>query len=324
MQSSLQNQTLPSHSRRRSRNGFTLIELLVVIAIISVLIALLLPAVQKARESARRAECKNNLKNIALASHNYHIEQRSFPSGFIFAAGEDVQLGRSDGTPVFPEPFRYQQKKRNITVNAWLMVPAWSWQAFLLSEMDAQTANASFDVEKSIPDNLIAVQVGIKPYTCPSASFPSIRPIPVTPLISRGPGVAYSSYRGNLGTSQSNGMFYENSSVRFRDVTDGQTQTVLFGESLFGFWGDGLSCCARARFDLDSNGVPIRPILDEYYVDTNDPSIQFFGFGSWHGDVMHVAMVDGSVQSLSKSVNAIVFAALVTRNGNERINDGDF
>ena len=288
------------------------------------LIALLLPAGQKARESARRAECKNNIKNIALAAHNYHESHNSFPSGFIFAAGEDVILGRTDGTDVFPEPFRYQQRKRNVSVDRWLMVPAWSWHAFLLPEMDAQTANVSFNTLKSDADNLLAVQVGIKSYTCPSASFPSARPIPVDPLISRGPGLAYSSYRGNLGTSQSNGMFFENSSVRFRDVTDGQTQTVLFGEALFGFWGDGLSCCARARFDLNSNGVPIRPILDEYYVDVNDPTIQFFGFGSWHGDVMNVAMVDGSVQSLSKSVNAVVFAALVTRNGNERVNDDDF
>ena len=317
MHSNFISRTQPSGAQRRTRNGFTLIELLVVIAIISVLIALLLPAVQKARESARRAECKNNIKNIALAAHNYHESQGSFPSGFIFAAGEDVPAR-------FPEPFRFQQRKRNITVNNWLLVPAWSWQAFLLLEMDAQTVNVGFEeIKDSNPNNIQAIQVGIKPYVCPSASLPSARPIPVVTPPVPGPGIAYSTYRGNLGTSQSNGMFYENSSVRFRDVTDGNTQTILFAESLFGFWGDGLSCCARARFNTDSNGVPISPIFDEYYTDPNDPAIQFFGFGSWHDDVMNVAWVDGSVRTLSKSVNAVVFSQLVTRNGGERI-DGDF
>jgi prepilin-type N-terminal cleavage/methylation domain-containing protein/prepilin-type processing-associated H-X9-DG protein len=313
MQSNLYSQTQLS-SARRSRNGFTLIELLVVIAIISVLIALLLPAVQKARESARRAECKNNIKNIALAAHNYHEAHGSFPSGFIYAAGGDVSA-------TFPEPFRFQQRKRNITVNGWVLVPAWSWHAFLLSEMDQQTVNVGFEELKDSPNNIQAIQVGIKPYTCPSASLPAARPIPNANPVVPGGGIAYSSYRGNLGTSRSNGMFYQNSSVRFRDVTDGNTQTILFGESLFGFWGDGFSCCARARFVTDSNGVPIQPIFDEYYTDPNDPAIQFFGYGSWHDDVMNVAWVDGSVRTLSKSVNAVVFAALVTRNGGERVDD---
>ena len=83
--------------RAQTRNGFTLIELLVVIAIIAVLIALLLPAVQSAREAARRSQCTNNLKQIGLAMHNYHTGLNSFPSGGTYTWGGYGSPGYSSG-----------------------------------------------------------------------------------------------------------------------------------------------------------------------------------------------------------------------------------
>src|SRR5688572_16070808 len=83
--------SIGAQAMSRARRGFTLIELLVVIAIIAILIALLLPAVQQAREAARRTQCRNNLHNIGLALHNYHDSHRSFP--FAYMVGSDFNIG---------------------------------------------------------------------------------------------------------------------------------------------------------------------------------------------------------------------------------------
>lgn len=304
-QSPQQANPLPQQARR----GFTLIELLVVIAIISVLIALLLPAVQKARESARRAECKSNLHNLAIAAHNYHEAHGSFPSGFIGAAGDPI-------TVTFPEPLVIGQQQ---PIGSLTLLPIWGWHAFMLSEMDQQTVNVDFEGEKFNGNNIDAMRVVVKSYACPSASLPSARPN----------GFGYGTYRGNLGTTQNNGVFYENSAVRFRDIADGTGQTIMFGESQFGIWGDGLSCCARARFRTDDDGNPlldddgnvVGAIFNNNYPDASDPSIRHFGFGSWHDGIMHIATVDGSARELSYNMNAEVFRRMCTRSGRERVSD---
>src|SRR5271170_1876430 len=94
--------------------GFTLIELLVVIAIIAVLIALLLPAVQSAREAARRAQCTNNLKQLALAAHNYLSQQGVFPMQTTYPAGQTQSWGWSYGWPLAIAP----QLEQNVLFNA--------------------------------------------------------------------------------------------------------------------------------------------------------------------------------------------------------------
>ncbi len=304
------------------RLGFTLIELLVVIAIIALLAALLLPAVQQAREAARKTECLNNLKQMALACHNYSDTYKCFPSGFILSAVASPNF-------TFPEPITirlgvpvngvYDQ----VNITGWTYSENWSWMSFILPQMGLQTVAVNFNKPKfdsmtpsTATDNYQACQIPISSYVCPSSGLPSTRPL----------GFGYSNYRSNMGTTPTNGMMYQDSAVSFRSIRDGESQTLLLGETMFGFWGDGNSCCARFADD-DNNNISDRgtdgatPSMKPSNFDTfwSASGLQFFGFGSWHQEVCNFALVDGSCRSIAKTVDFKILKGLATRDMGERI-----
>ena len=336
--------TQAAHSPNRTLTnprGFTLIELLVVIAIIGILIALLMPAVQRARESARRTQCINNLKQIVLAAHNYHDSHKSFPSGWLEDQYEcDYRLhnAQTAATPVtVPIINRQTQMMQTVTLTEWDMGSYWSWHALLLPEIAQLTVNLNFKFTKYEPNNWTGIQIPIDTY--PSTSLPT----------TRWHNLGYTTYRGVMGYWQSsdpnekfyvdpnadpyvplnNGMFFRNSAISFRDVTDGESSTLMFGDTPFGgFWGDNYSCCARLREDREN--------FDDYWQDPpadmmtcpngnelNEPLVgpQFFGFGSSHGEVSIFSLVDGSTRSISKTIDTDLLRALFTRNGADRVTD---
>ncbi|MBL8851357.1 MAG: DUF1559 domain-containing protein, partial [Planctomycetaceae bacterium] len=220
----------------RSR-GFTLIELLVVIAIIAILIALLLPAVQQAREAARRTQCKNNLHQIGLAIHNYLDVHGIFPQ----ASYWDLTSTYA-GSGIDPSTLNSQ----------------WGWATMILPYLDqAPLYNALtpgptlMQAAMMDPVRLKLLQTPIPAYLCPSdtgGNLNSNRPfrsadgqgIPVTADTQ----VALSNYMGSNGDKTSDGIFWSGAGrVRIRDVTDGTSNTFCVGErsSPNGFWA-GVWC----------------------------------------------------------------------------------
>ena len=331
-----------TEQKRPYVKGFTLIELLVVIAIIALLIALLLPAVQQARETARKGQCLNNLKQIALAAHNYASTHKCFPSGFVINRTYDPA---DPGVPVhYPQPSANVPLDEPVTfkdlsyVDAaisspkfpagqpgaiWSFSGEWPWAALMLSQMGQTTVNINYNWRKfsdpgdaTIPHNEPTLRVVVDSYVCPSASLPSARP----------QGYGYLSYRGCVGSQEDDGsggsidkpgMFGINSAVRFRDIQDGETNTILFGEAPYGFWADANSCCVRVREDKPA-------YMDHYWENTSvSPPARYFSFGSWHDDVCQFAMTDGSARAIAKNIDRRIFTSLATRAGNERIS-GEF
>ena len=129
----MQTRRVISQHRHTAPPGFTLVELLVVIAIIALLVAMLLPAVQKAREAARKSSCINNMKQLALAAHNYNATYKTFPSGWI----EDT----NNPPPSFPIAFQQPatlplDKNQQLLLNDWVLSGMFGWQALMLPEMD--------------------------------------------------------------------------------------------------------------------------------------------------------------------------------------------
>lgn len=200
-----QRQIVNMAERRRSQKlvtsgGFTLLELLVVIAIIGVLVALLLPAVQAAREAARKATCKNNLRQIGLALHNYHDSLRTLPPGCI--------EWRSWNAP----PTRRQ----------------FAWSAMLLPYIEQDNLHQSINWHKPFdaPENAMAANTDVPIYVCPSE--PGFIP-----------GKGLISYGGIFGEmindrEQVDGLFVNERTFSFRDVLDGLSNTLAVSEDVGG------------------------------------------------------------------------------------------
>jgi prepilin-type N-terminal cleavage/methylation domain-containing protein len=269
----------PSPSRQRSSfrsAGFTLIELLVVIAIIAILLALLLPAVQHAREAARRTQCRNNLKQIGLALQNYHATLRCFPPGGL------------DWRP--PWPPGYQQ--RNI-----------AWSALVLPWLDQQTVywaldlHAAYDADVNAP----AAATRLPVYLCPST------PNGDRQFRGRGP-IAYGGIYGERLMSPNNppkGLMVYDEVFRFRDITDGASNTLIVGED-------------SQRIHVE--WISAYNVFDQAWPVNQAPAFEN-DLRSQHPGGAFATLADGSVRFVSESLDRTILAALCTRAGGEVVGD---
>jgi prepilin-type N-terminal cleavage/methylation domain-containing protein/prepilin-type processing-associated H-X9-DG protein len=300
----------------KSRSGFTLVELLVVIAIVGVLIALLLPAVQKVREAAARAQCVNNLKQIGLALQNYHDNHRSFPPGYVSAhdsAGNDTG-------------------------------PGWGWAAFILPQMEQQQLSSAIQFKQNIEvlaNSGTRVQA-VPPYICPSDSVPATWTATKYDSLGKPVGaiceVASANYIGVFGVSEpgvdGEGIFFRNSSVRIADIKDGTSQTMMVGERSFRWcqatWVGSVTSASMVpppgspalAGEWNGSGFVLGHTF-EGSGGPGSPGTEVNGFSSEHPGGSNFLFADGHVQFLEMSMDHQVYKALSTRAGGEAVG-GDF
>jgi prepilin-type N-terminal cleavage/methylation domain-containing protein len=287
-----------SAAANRRRPAFTLVELLVVIAIIGILVALLLPAVQMAREAARASSCKNNLKQLGLALHNYHDTMGQLPCGWIADQPEGV--------------------------------PGWGWASGLLAQLEQEAVDQNLirrNLPIADPANRAAREHVLPILTCPTDAGPNLFSIGADdftgPSIDNGTPVfrvAKNNYVGVFGTleiedapSDGDGVFFHNGRVNFADILDGLSNTLVVGERRSKLGGSVWTGV------IEGVAEPMARIVGIADHTPNHPNGHFDDFSSHHPAGVHFLLGDGSVRRFNDTIDLTVYQALCTRAGGEAI-----
>ena len=313
-------------SRIPRRRAFTLIELLVVIAIIAILVALLLPAVQQAREAARRSQCKNNLKQLGLALHNYHDAYQCFPFG-------------------------QEDNAKSYSAISQLLPYIDQGNVYNLIDFNLPYNNAANDQARTREISMLH---------CPSETSAALSAIggSTNYLANKGNGVIWQGPTGpNTGFAPQNGVMFYQSSVRFADIVDGTSNTAAFSERLLADGNNGVSSpwsdvyfSPAAPNTADEaiaicDAVDITNLANQFplfmgapwihgqhtYLHVNVPNSRSCGFftvlranmppSSNHVGGVHMQLCDGSVRFVSQNINLAIWRALGSRDGRETLGE---
>ena len=292
----------------RPLHGFTLVELLVVIAIIGLLVALLLPAIHAAREAARRSQCKNNLKQIGLALHNYESARGAFPPGFV---------------------------SRATATNGPGLGPGWGWAAHILPYLEESNLNIDLKREITDPlyDNIRVLPLSV--FRCPTDAgeepIVSVRNSAGTELTK----VAFANYVGVGGTFEvtvfpdtGTGLLFRNRPTRIREITDGMSHTIMVSErdsrqSPQTTWVGAITDAEVPPKNptYDAEGPPVLVLTNTGTVADgrvpNNTLDHVEDSNSSHPQGVHIMFCDGSVQAINNDIDPNVWVALGTRAGGE-------
>jgi prepilin-type N-terminal cleavage/methylation domain-containing protein len=324
----------------KGRRAFTLVELLVVIAIVGILAALIGPAIQAARESARKTGCCNNLKQLGTALHTYHDTHGRLPSGYIY---DDDQAGGGGGGGgvVPPSPvLRFDAPPPVLVLQP--NGPGWGWAALMLPfvEQRGLSDRIEFGLPVESTQNADIPPIPLWHLNCPSdtgtGEFTILDELdaPIATSATNSYAACFGSYGlMNTDPDHGNGLFQRNSRIRNADIRDGLTHTMAIGERCALFAKSPWAGVMTGGTVRTTPGAPVYTAIVELAPamvlarignrSLNSPYSEPYDFFSPHGGIVFFVFADGSVRGLTDSTNREVLHALATR-ANGEVVDASF